>query len=323
MTRIKIVSLLFFTFFIFQNTNSQNFIEKEIILETPTGKIFGTLTTPENKKRFPLALIISGSGPTDRDGNSLMMQGKNNSLLLLTHELAEKGIATIRYDKRGVGESRKSGFSELDLRFDHYVYDAVFWLRKIKSDKRFKKVGIIGHSEGSLIGMIAATKEKVDFYVSMAGAAFPANKIISEQLQGQTDDIRTDAERIMTKLNEGFTADSINPMLFSIFRPSVQPYLISWFAYNPTEVIKKLDNPVLIVQGTSDIQVSMENAEVLSNASDEAELFLINDMNHVLKITGDDIEKNIAAYTNPDLPLADGLINKIATFIKKAKRIKK
>lgn len=319
MAKNTFLLLIIFSFFFFQQNYSQEIVEEEIVLDTPTGKIYGTLTHPAKGKKYPLALIIPGSGPTDRDGNSLMMQGKNNSLLLLSHELAENGIATVRYDKRGIKASRESGFAEQDLRFDHYIYDAVFWLRELKNDKRFKKIGVIGHSEGSLIGMIAATKEKTDFFISLAGAAFPADEIIKKQLEGQSDDIIEDANRIMAQLNEGFTVDSINPMLFSIFRPSVQPYMISWFAYNPKEIIKELNVPVLVVQGSSDIQVPVENGKTLADASDYTSLLLIKDMNHVLKITGDDLEKNIAAYTNHDLPLAEGLTDKIVTFIKKVK----
>jgi pimeloyl-ACP methyl ester carboxylesterase len=319
MVKYSFLIFLFFLLSTFQKNYSQNFIEEEIILETPTGNLYGTLTIPTKGKKHALALIISGSGPTDRNGNSLMMQGKNNSLLLLSHELAENKIATVRFDKRGVSASRKSGFSEQDLRFDHYVYDVVFWLRKLKTDKRFKKIGIIGHSEGSLIGMVAATKEETDFYISIAGAAIPANEIISKQLAGQADKIKIDANRIMDKLNEGFTVDSINPMLFSIFRPSVQPYLISWFAYNPAKIITNLEVPILIVQGTSDIQIETKNGELLSKASNNSKLLEIENMNHVLKITGDDMAQNIAAYTNPDLALAPDLSNEVASFIKKGK----
>ncbi len=319
MIKIKLLFIFSVSLVCFQNNFSQKYIEEEIVLDSPTGKIYGTLTLPAKGKKYPVALLISGSGPTDRNGNSSVMPGDNNSLLMLSHELAEKGIANVRYDKRGIGASRKSGFSENDLRFDHYIYDVVFWIRKLRDDKRFKKIGIIGHSEGSLIGMVAATKVNIDFYISLAGAAYPANEIIQQQLKDQPEEIVEGANRILEQLDEGFTVDSVNPLLFSIFRPSVQPYLISWFAYNPVEVIKKLEVPVLIVQGTSDIQVLKENGEILSKASGNAKLFVIENMNHVLKITGDDLEKNIAAYSNPDLPLADELAKTIVTFIKKGK----
>ena len=316
---IKLFFLSLFSLFFLPEGSSQKYDEEEIILDTPTGKIYGTLTLPQKRKKHSLAIIIPGSGPTDRNGNSLMMQGKNNSLQMLSHELASNGIASIRYDKRGIAASRKSGFSEQDLRIDHYIYDVVFWIRKLKADKRFKKIGIIGHSEGSLIGMVAATKEDIDFYISLEGAAFPANEIIKSQLEGQSDNIKKDADEIMEQLNEGFTVDSINPMLFSIFRPSVQPYLISWFAYNPEEVIKNINIPILVIQGTSDIQISTENGKTLYQASKNAKLLIVEDMNHILKITGDDLEKNISSYTNPDLPLAGGISERIIYFIKKGK----
>jgi len=141
-------------------------IEEAIKLETPNGNLYGTLLLPQSKRKVPVVLIISGSGPTDRDGNSPLLKGPNNSLKLLAEGLASNGIASLRYDKRGVGQTGKEMLlaaqtaktvpREVDLRFDAFIGDAVLWGQQLRGDKRFSTVTIAGHSEGSLIGMIAA-----------------------------------------------------------------------------------------------------------------------------------------------------------------------
>src|ERR1043165_3945869 len=85
-----------------------------VTLTTPTGALHGTLLVPASTRPVPLAVIIAGSGPTDRDGNSPMLQGKNNSLKMLAEGLAARGIASVRYDKRGIAGSAKAGGNEVD-----------------------------------------------------------------------------------------------------------------------------------------------------------------------------------------------------------------
>ncbi len=292
--------------------NDSVFIESKISLQTKTGQIAGILTTPEKFNHIPVALIIAGSGPTDRDGNNSFM--KNNSLKMLSAELLKKGIATLRFDKRGIGESKAAGKSEVDMRFEDYVNDAREWIELLKQDKRFSSVIVIGHSEGSLIGMIAAAG-KADKFISIAGAGRPADIILKEQLSSQTKETQNMSFPIIDSLKEGKRVVKVNPLLYSLFRPSVQPYMISWFKYDPQQEIKKLSLPILILQGTNDIQVSVEDAKNLSVASPKARLALINNMNHVLKIVEGDRSVNIASYNNPTLPVSEELVKDIAEFI--------
>jgi hypothetical protein len=128
---------------------------QEVSLRTGTGILSGTLTLPDNTGPVPLVLIIAGSGPTDRDGNSRLLPGKNNSLKMLAEGLASWGVAAVRYDKRGIGSSADAGADESSVTFDMFIDDAVAWIEKFKQDSRFSDFGIIGHSEGSLIGMVA------------------------------------------------------------------------------------------------------------------------------------------------------------------------
>ncbi|GHT39226.1 alpha/beta hydrolase [Bacteroidia bacterium] len=289
--------------------------EENIVLNTPTGAIYGTLYVPETQSTVPAVLLIAGSGPTDRNGNQPMMQ--NNSLKMLAEDLGQQGIATIRFDKRGIGESRAAGGKEEDLRFDYYIDDVRLWINLLAKDTRFSSVTVAGHSEGSLIGMIASENNaRVKSFISIAGSALPADEIIREQLENQPQPVKDMVFPILEKLKQGEQVSDVSPALYSLFRPSVQPYMISWMKYHPQTEIKKLTVPVLIIQGTNDIQVSVNHADLLANANPKAEKKLIESMNHVLKKC-DSKEQlvQLAVYTNPELPLAEGIISAMVEFI--------
>ena len=249
-------------------------------LDTGTGILYGTMEVPPSKPPYPVVLIIAGSGPTDRDGNSSMLQGKNNSLKMLAEDLAALGIASLRYDKRFIGESRITGLKEEDLRFDTYVDDVVRWGEYLRKDPRFRSLVIAGHSEGSLLGMLAAQKLMVNGYVSIAGSGRPAGQIVLEQYRSQTlpAGLMNQVEDIVKALEAGRRVESVPPALAVVFRSSVQPYVISWFHYDPAREIARLKMPVLILQGTTDIQVSVGDAELLAKANPAAKLVLIEGM---------------------------------------------
>ena len=281
--------------------------------------LHSTLLLPkESDKLTPVVLLLSGSGPTDRNGNSPMLPGKNNSLLMLAEGLAANGIASLRYDKRGVGESTKAMVAESDLRFETYVDDAVAWCEQLRKDKRFSAVVIAGHSEGSLIGMLAAKRCNAGGYISIAGAGRAAADILRTQLAGKLPpELATQSDAILKNLEAGKTTENAPPELAAIYRPSVQPYLISWFRYDPAKSIAALTVPVLIVQGTTDLQVSVDDAKRLAAANPKAKLLLIQGMNHVLKEVPPDREKQIASYSDPNLRLAPEFLVGIVEFVRK------
>lgn len=275
--------------------------EEAVRLETPTGVIQGTLLLPANPiARVPVALLIAGSGPTDRDGNTPLLPGKNNSLKLVAESLAAQGIASVRYDKRGIGGSMGvTTKSESELRFTHYIDDASGWITQLRQDSRFGRITVIGHSEGSLIGIMAAQKSPVDAFVSLAGAGRPIADILAEQLErGLPPETRPEALRILNELRNGRTVPQVPPALAMVFRPSVQPYLLSWLPIDPAEELAKLKVPVLIVQGSTDIQVMVEDAQRLARAHPSAKLVIIDGMNHVLKEVRE-ASQQTASYSDP------------------------
>lgn len=292
--------------------------EEEITLNTQTGDIHGKLMLPESNTPCPVVIIIAGSGPTDMDGNSIGTGLTNNSLLYLARELAANGIASVRYDKRGIGKSSAAGTKEEELRFDHYIDDAAAWADKLAGDARFSKVVIAGHSEGSLIGMVAAKRSKaVKGYVSISGCGSPAYEILEKQLQSQPAQIQKESAEICKELREGRTVAQVPFYLAALYRQSVQPYLISWFAYNPAVEIAKLNIPVLILQGDKDIQVGVEEAEKLHAAHPSSSLYIIKEMNHVLKHC-DTMQQmaQLATYSKPELPIKPELVSHIVEFVK-------
>ncbi len=299
-----------------QVQTGSNFTESEITLKTATGEIYGTLTTPVNAKESPVVLIIAGSGPTDRDCNS-PMGIKTNAYKMLAEGFAANGISTLRYDKRGIAQSKAALPSEYEIRFEIYINDVADWISLLKSDKRFSKIVVLGHSEGSLIGMVAAEKSPVSGFISVAGAGSPADTILRSQLKQQLpQQLMEESNKILDTLRSGKTVSKMNPVLFTLYRPSVQPYLISWIKFDPSVEIKKLTIPVLIVQGTTDIQVSIEDSGLLKAAKPDAKLLILENMNHILKEAEADRQKNIATYTDPGLSLKQGLMEGLTSFIK-------
>lgn len=311
---------LFFLIAIFSTicSFSQNFNEEEIELNYDNVNLYGTLLSSPNTDST-IVLIVPGSGPTDRDGNSLMIKGKNNSLKYLAEDLIIHGIPSLRIDKRGVGESADAMVKEEDLRFEIYVKDVINWIELLVQDTRFKKVIVAGHSEGSLISMIAAQQTEIVGFISLAGTGITADEIIKKQLATQPELIKEEVKLVFDKLKVGDTVGNVNPMLFSLFRPSVQPYMISWIKYNPVEEIAKLSVSTLIIQGTTDIQVSIEDAELLQKAQPKSKLVLIEGMNHVFKSAPLNQEENVATYSNPELKNVPQLADEIIQFINELK----
>ncbi|PWK77599.1 hypothetical protein LX99_02476 [Mucilaginibacter oryzae] len=291
--------------------------ESPVSVKTLLGSISGTLAMPkEANGKVPLVLIIAGSGPTDRDGNSPKLGLHANTYKMIANELGKKGIASLRYDKRLVGQSTTS-IKENEIRFEDYVEDAAALLNTVTADEHFSKVIILGHSEGSLVGMMAASDEPIKGFISVAGAGDSADKILTEQMKSQPSFISDGFNRMLDSLKRGKTTDNIDPALYFIARPSIQKYLMSWFRYNPQREIRKVKAPVLIIQGTTDLQVTVADAEKLKKAKSDAILTIIPNMNHVLKEAPADKEKNKETYSQPDLPLKPEFVTAIINFITK------
>lgn len=304
-------------FILYCGTAYAQAITEEKTLTTATGDLKGTLYLPlKAKKKLTVVVLQAGSGPTNRSGNS-PLGIKANSYKLIAESLAQHGIATLLTDKRGIAESAAAGKSEANLRFDDYANDLADWIRLIKKDERIKKVFIAGHSEGSLVGMIAAQKEKVNGYISIAGAGERIDKILVWQVTNQSKPVGAMLDSMLTRLRNNQPLDTVPPYLLALLHRSIQPYMTSWMKHDPCEEIKKLTVPVLIIQGSTDIQTEQKQGEHLKACAPKATYVLIPGMNHVLKDAPADQAKNTATYADATLPPAAGLTDALTAFIKK------
>jgi hypothetical protein len=310
MLRVLALSLTLFTGFV-----QATVLQRPITLDTGSGELFGSLLLPKSDTPVPVVLIISGSGPTDRDGNN-PDGGRNDSLKRLAWVLAKHNIASVRYDKRGVAASLAATPDERNLTLDAYVSDAQAWGRKLKADPRFGKLILLGHSEGALIASLAAPSVDAAAVISLSGSARPIDQVVRQQLSNHLPPpLMLRSNELLDSLKAGKTDDNVPPPLQAIFRPSVQPYLISLFRQDPAAAFAKLKMPALIIQGSNDIQVGVNDAKMLKAAKPDAELALIEGMNHVMRIVPNDVKRQLASYRDPQLPLAAELGTRILGFI--------
>ena len=282
-----------------------------IINSFDNHNIHGTLINSKNPNST-LAIIISGSGPTDRDGNNISL--KSDYLKMLAEGLQENHISTYRYDKRGVGKSKGDLKSGHEIKFLDYINDVVSIINHFKESKNFKEVVVIGHSEGALIGMIAS-RSIADGFISIAGAGEDYLTLIERQLLIQPEYIKAMSTPILENLKNKKLVDSIPPLLNSLFRADVQSFLIDASSYDPAEVISMLNMPILIIQGSTDIQVEVSDAIILHKAAKNSRLEIIDGMNHVFRQASDNRLLNLQTYGNPNLPIDNDMLNLIIDFI--------
>jgi len=284
-------------------------MEEVVTVHNDRGALEGTLVLPAGCGPHPVAFIVPGSGPTDRDGNQPSIGAR--PYLLMAEALSASGIGTLRYDKASVGASRSAAPSEADLRFPMGATDAALFVRALRADPRVGKVTLVGHSEGSLVGMLAAAQAPVDAFVSVAGAGRRAGVVLREQLTKNLTDaaLLAEARAILDALERGELVPTVPSQLSGLFRPSVQPYMISWLKLDPAAELARVATPnALVVQGTTDIQIGLADAERLAAARPDARLLLIDGMNHVLKHVPADTAAQRDAYANPSLPLDPALV---------------
>ena len=303
--------ILIFTLFCFLTTFSQNtnFITQEIAIN---NLIDGTLLIPNNEEKPNLVIIIGGSGPTDRNGNQSFL--KNNSLKNLAEGLSSNNIATFRYDKRIVKQITQ-GNIDRNILFDDFVTDAISVLTYFKKPNSFNHIFILGHSQGSLVGMLAA-QGRADGFISLAGVAQSIDNIVIEQIAKTYPSLSKEAERVFDYLRKGKKTDNYPMELASVFNKDIQSFMMNWMQYNPQEEIKKLQMPILLINGTKDLQVEPKEAKLLNEAVPGSSLELIDNMNHVLvTIEGDNLE-NSKSYNESFRKTTPQLMEALLRFVK-------
>jgi hypothetical protein len=282
--------------------------------DVTAGGLSGTLVRPQ-RDRPPAVLLIAGSGPTDRDGCSQSVAAPY--LRNLADGLAARGIASLRYDKRGVGRSAAVAPAEQDLRFDHYVADAERLLTWLRGRGDLGLIAVAGHSEGGLVAMRALAGTAADRLVLLAPPGRPFGAVVRDQLRATAlpPSLLDEALAVLGALERGETVPSVSPPLLRLFRPSVQPYLKSMIAIDPARELASVRNAVLIVSGGRDLQIGADDIEALVRARPGAERFHRAAMNHVLADAPPDREGNILLYADTATVLAPGLADAVAAFV--------
>jgi len=290
--------------------------EQQLSLPTQPGALHGTLSLPARPSGSPVILMIAGSGPTDRDGNSPTGL-HSDSYKLLAEGLAAKGITSLRVDKRGIGESKEAMTAESNLRFQTYADDARDWMAALRQRTGAPCVWLLGHSEGALVAeVVAQDQSSVCGLVLLSGAGRTAGDLLRVQFGQQLrDPLKQQAFDTVAALEKGQAVAAPPPQLMALFRPSVQPYLISWLPLDPAALLSRIKRPVLILQGDTDLQVSVEDARLLAAAKPDAKLVILPGVNHILKLAPAERAANLATYTDPALPLAPGVVDMVANFV--------
>ncbi len=294
----------------------------ETIIETPgpAGPLQGALigAAPD----APTLVIVPGSGPTDRDGNNPLGVAAA-SYRLLAEALAGRGIASIRIDKRGMFGSKHALADPNHVTITDYASDVRAWVAKARAEEPSPKcVWVLGHSEGGLVGLAAAADANICGLILVAAPGRKLGDVLRAQLSANPSNaaLIEEAFAAISSLEGGKNVDAgkLNPALAPLFQPAVQGFIIDAMSYDPAVLIAPLDKPVLILQGRRDVQVSVQDAERLKAAAPRAELVLLPDVNHVLKlVASDDRASNLATYANPSLPIAPGVVDAIAGFIER------
>lgn len=284
---------------------------EEVDLKNEEILLPGTLTYTNEKS--PLIIWVHGSGNIDRNGNQKPIVNANY-IKQFRDEINKKGIAFYSYDKRTATPSNVKIMLAQGTKIQDFANDVKIAINHFKDDKRFSKIILIGHSQGSLIAMLSI--ENVDKYISLAGAGETIDKTLVRQVSNQSPIYGALTEKYLKELKENGTIKEVDPNLLSLFAPQNQPFLSSWIAVNPIEEIKKITIPTLIINGDKDLQVKSKDAENLHQAQPKSELVIIKNMNHLLK----DIEKdedNLKSYTSPNFSISKELIETVTNFINK------
>jgi pimeloyl-ACP methyl ester carboxylesterase len=285
----------------------------------PSGPLAGTFV--DAGKGTPVVVVIPGSGPTDRDGNSPL--GITAApYRLLADALAVQGVSTLRADKRGMFGSKTAIPDANAVTLADYATDAHTWVRALREKTGAPCVWLLGHSEGALVALVAAQdQDGLCGLILVSGAGRKLSDVIREQLRSNPANapVLQSAMAALDALDRGQHVDvtNMNPALLPLFRPQVQDYLIDMFRQDPAKLAGSVKLPLLIIQGERDVQVSIADAKAIAAAQPKAKLVLLPRMNHVLKdVASDDRAANLATYADPSLPVDSGAVDAIAGFVK-------
>jgi pimeloyl-ACP methyl ester carboxylesterase len=289
----------------------------------PTAPLRGSLVRAG--ANAPVVLIIPGSGPTDRDGNS-PLGVRAAPYRLLAEGLAAKGIASVRIDKRGMFGSAAAIADANEVTVQDYVADVRAWIGSIRTATGQSCVWVLGHSEGGLIALAASQQpDHICGVILISAAGRTYGDVLRAQFRANPANapILPQVEAAIAALEKGQPVPSdLHPALVPLFGPRLQTFMHSFMAEDPAALIARIRLPVMILQGDRDLQIGVEDARRLAAAGKRAELVLLPGANHVLKsVPANDQAANVAAYGDPDMPLVPQLVPAVADFLSRHRKI--
>ncbi len=303
-----------------EEEKKENCKEELVKIKVEGGELAGIICTPikNTNNTLPIVLIVPGSGAVPKNGIA-------NEYAQLASELAVRGIASLRYDKRGSYDSNGIQVDESKIRVNDYVRDIQKLIAELDKDERFSDVFLLGHSQGALYGAIAIQESPVKGFISVAGAGRTIDLILKEQIKNNElnpPEVINETNSVLNELKKGNTVEEVSEVIKPLFRRSIQDYFIDWISYDPVKEYKKIkDIPIIIIQGKNDIQIAEKDAKLLASALDDNEAILIDKMSHILKnaATKEDRKEHIKIYSDVKAPLNEEFISSITAFINENK----
>ncbi|MDE6353258.1 MAG: alpha/beta hydrolase, partial [Muribaculaceae bacterium] len=319
---------------------------EEVVINNETGgaSLAGTLTLPENTDNStPIVIMVTGSGQQNRDEELF----EHKPFVVIADYLARNGIASVRYDKRGVGKSTGDILNATTADFANDAEAVMNWIRE---NKQFGKVGILGHSEGGLIAyMLGSKKDRSDFIVSIAGPSIQGKDIIAWQNKValmKSGVPESEAEKFRNALTKVFEYKLQNPTIDSIEDEKIEEFypgyksssrsfnlamqlksvltakannywMMFFLGYDPAKDLKSLKIPAFIIYGEKDRQVPPElNSDIAKQLVPNAKVVTYPGLNHLMQhaITG-----NVEEYKIIEETFAPDVLADITSFIKSVK----
>ena len=269
----------------------------------------GTLTTPADKKNFPTVILISGSGPQNRDEEI----ANHKPFLVISDYLTRNGIAVLRYDDRGVGESEGDFSTATTKDFSEDTEAAIEFLKTKKGINK-NKIGLIGHSEGGIIApMVATNSDDIGYLILLAGQTLEGDELLllqkrliehkkgvnqieinssQEIFKGAYDLIKSfdgNDKELKEKLKEYFNEKTNNMIpkdqLTNIVKSLTSSWMKFYAKYDPAPTLEKIKIPVLALYGKNDLQVpAIENSKVFEEVDNKnIEIVQLDNLNHLFQ----------------------------------------
>ena len=289
--------------------------------DNPPPVLPGTLRLPRRAgPSTPIAVLVAGAGPSDRNGNNFNVPGKTDSLKLLSEALALRGVATFRYDKRGSGEAYTLERSSSSLGYARQARDLAAVFGYFIDRREYGRILVMSMNEGSWIAaqaleILAREGRAIDGFAVLGTSGEAPRATLLKSLEGLDPQTRKEAMAILEAIEAGRTYPEPSPILADFFSRDREDWIREWVSLKPDVDIGAADTPVLLVRGEADLQVGNEAFDLLAAARPGAAMRSIPSMNYLLKRVNSE-EENYASFSDPRFPIPEALADLLAAFAK-------